>query len=356
VRPLCSAAGRGLAAALLALGARVAGAEEKGVDLAEVFRRARPAPALRAAADRAGFPMAGVAVGAPDAVPAPGDRAVALVSYGSLAEPVIPTQWFLRFTMAAPGGAPTSGGRDLILYSTQGDSFAFHSGTKAAIDVDLLGPAGGPTALRAPAPTRRRVQASPDFLMLDVSRATAAIHRIRAQIKDRPPSERGNFGIASAPFPAAEVERDRRQLEPYHLTVDDRRSFAGMLPAFAEFLGIVQGTPGLQDILWQVLERPSVFDFIRHVGNANPNFTIDYAEPVDSGDLFWSDPGRRQPAQLLVVTLALFGKPVLRVGLLAVAPRPPLEVTAGVLAAAAWGPAHPDRVVVVRVVSAGTGP
>jgi hypothetical protein len=296
-----------------------------------------------------------IALGEPGAVPARGDRAVALVSYGSLAERVIPTQWFIRLSMAAPGGGPAGGG-DLILYSTQGDAFAFHSGTKATIDVDLLGPAGGPNALRAAGPTRRRVQASPDFLMLEVSRATAAIHRIRAQIKDRPASERGNFGIASAPFPAAEVERDRRQLEPYHLTVDDRRSFAGMVPAFAEFLGIVRNTPGLQEILWQVLERPSVFDLIRHLGNENPDFTVDNAEAVDSEDLFGPDPARRQPAQLMVVTLDFSGKPVLRIGLLAVAPRPPLEVTAGVLAAAAWGPSHPERVVVVRVVSAGTGP
>jgi len=342
-------------AAFLAVGARISGAAEKAIDLADVFRRARPLPALCAAADRAGFPLAGIAVGAREAGPARGDRAVALVSYGSLAGRVIPTQWFLRLTMAAPVGAPASGG-DLVLYSTQGDSFAFHSGTKAAIDVDLLGPVGGPTALRAPLPTRRQVQASADFLMLDISRATAAIHRIRAQIKDRPPSERGNFGIASVPFPAAEVEKDRRQLEPYHLTVDDRRSFAGMLPAFAEFLGIVRNTPGLQEILWQVLERPSVFDFIRHLGNENPNFTVDFAESVDSGDLFWAEPARRQPAELMVVTLDFSGKPVLRIGLMAVAPRPPLEVTAGVLAAAAWGPAHPDRVVVVRVLSAGTAP
>jgi len=344
VRLLRRAAGWSLA--LAAAGAWAAPDKPPPANLAQLFARAQPLPALVSAARAGGFALTGVDRGR-DGPPARGDQAVALVSYAA-APGTEPVQWLLRLTLDQPGD-PAAKGQDVTFYSTVGDRFVFHSAAKAAIDLDLLGPTG---AGAVPAAPRRQVRASAGYLMLDISRGAAAIHRIRVQIKDRPPAERGNFGIASVPFPAAQVEKDRRQLEPYHLDEGDRRSFAGMMPALAEFLNLVRDTPGLQEILWKVFEGPSLLDMIRKVGNPNASFTIDYADAVDTGDLFWPAAAERPPAQLMRVTFQIFGKPALRIALMAVAPRPPLEVTAGVVAAAAWGPSHPERTVAVRVVSA----
>jgi hypothetical protein len=303
-------------------------------------------PATARAAAAAKFPVERMELrpGVPPPPPAAGDQVVALVSLVVPNAP--PTQWLLRVAMADAGNAAAAG-RDRTLYTSVGDAFVFHSAAPAAMDLDILGPVVAGQAVGA---HRHRVAASPDYLMLDLGRAAEAMHHIH-EAAHTVPGTNHSFGASPRPFPPAQVAANQAYMAPFHLTVEERRSFAGSIPALTEFLNLVQATPGLQDILLQVLEQPSVLDVMRHGLHPDFNFQFRQAVPVALGDPSGALGDRLPAGHGILIDLQLYGKPVLTVALVVTAPRPPLEVSAGIIGVVAWGPNHPDKAVVIRALA-----
>jgi hypothetical protein len=147
----------------------------------------------------------------------------------------------------------------------------------------------------------------------------------------------------------------RPHAEALNLTSDDLRSFSGSVPALSQFLSIVRLTPDLQDILFQVLDKPSLIDVFRHGADSSLNFNFRLGHGAMGGqEIFWPD-AKHGDFGGLMFDLEVFKKPVLRVMLFVTNPRPPLMVSAGIVGIVAFSPSKPDRFVAVRVLSATAG-
>ncbi|HEY1792879.1 MAG TPA: hypothetical protein VGG34_08165 [Opitutaceae bacterium] len=325
-----------LAAALLALAGDPGRAAPAPVDLEQSLSRAVPTAAARAAARAAGLDLASrPGTGGADSV-------TALVCLGPMGGPAS-RQWVVRFRMAQAAGAKSSSG---TFYTTAGDVFTFPS-ARAAMDVRIVGPVptgdgGGPAALED-----ERVLVSSDFLRLDLTRAARVLQRMHGAGK--PPGL--HLTVAPEPERNADAPSVRAAFERLGIGEGDRRSFAGALPALAEFFTAAERTPGLSDILFRVVRMPSLFTVLRHGGE--PGLSVRFIGGGAAGEkaAFWR--GGRDPSLCtLSFVVEAFGGPVLDVVLYAVPPAPPYEATAGIVGAAAYSPGARDKVLVMRVLLA----
>ncbi len=234
--------------------------ETRQLDLLDLVTAMKAAPNTTAIATREGFALSGIDPEHAELKVQPGDRITALVVLGSFDGRLQPTQWIVRIqsksqTSAAPG-APARA--EAVQYTNTGAKFTFRS-DRSILQLETLGPIrSGTKPDAALAPKRREISAATDFLALDLYRTTQIFKRM--SVEKRP------FHLASSskPFAAAEIERQRKQFPIVPYTDDELRSFAGSLPALAEFFDIVRRTPDLQDILFQVLDKPSVIDVLVH--------------------------------------------------------------------------------------------
>jgi len=325
-------------------------AETKSVQLLDLLRALKAAPNTQAIATRQGYALNDIQIGAADAKAQPGDQVTALVSLLSFDGSTRPTQWIIRLQLAAKPRAdsPQSSTTDLTEYTNTGESITFHSDV-SEMDLETLGPipAAASPDLRLDA-KRQRISVNTDFLCLDLARTA----RIIATIKQ--PTARGGLSVRSRPFPASEVAAGRDYAAVKKLTPDDVRSFAGSAPAIDQFLNIVRSTPGLQTILFQVLDKPSIIDVFRHGASSALNINFIGGGTSDGRDMFWTD-GKSTDFCSLLFNLEVFGKPALSVVLYVAPPMPPLQVSAGVVGIVALSPSRANKVVVVRVLSATPG-
>jgi hypothetical protein len=337
-----------LGAFALAQGAAPAPAADRAVDVREMLQGAVMAPATQEAAVRAGFPTAGIPLGA--GASGLDGSAVALVSLTSLDGQAAPRQWIVRMALSQSArGAGAPGSRDVTRYTSVGDSFVYHSADTASMDLDILAPSDVPAAIH------NQASVSPDFLVLDLLRAAEVVRRVH-EVAATIPGVPYGFEARQEPFSEAEADANRLRLAPFGLSVDERRSFTGSILALTEFFQVIEATPGLDRILLEVIEKPGFMDVVRHGGQPGMGFKGVYAHKFDTGDLFWKGGEARTPTDLWAMNAILFGRPVLTIALVVAAPAPPLDVTAGILGAVAWGPDHPDKAITVRLLAARPGP
>lgn len=336
-----------LGAFALARAAAPAPAADPTVDVQALLQKAVMTPAAREAAVHAGFPTSGIPLEA--GAPGMDGSAVALVSLASLDGQGAPRQWVVRMALSQSArrpGAPSS--RDVTRYTNVGDTFVYHSADTAAMDLDILAPSEVPAAIH------NQASVSPDFLVLDLLRAAEVVRRLH-QVAATIPGVPYGFDSRLEPYSEAEAVANRRKLAKFKLGVDERRSFTGSILALTEFFQVIQATPGLDRILLEVIEKPGIMDVVSHGGQPGLGFMAIYADKVDTGDLFWKGGEPRAPTDLFAINAILFGRPVLTIAMVVAAPVPPLDVTAGVLGAVAWGPDHPDKVITVRLLAARHG-
>ncbi len=321
------------------------------VQILDILARATLAPGTRAIAGREGFPVADVEVGSAEAVPRPGDTVSALVSLASFDGRLRPKQWMIRLRLDSLGNEGVS--RDATYHTNAGDTFVFRSAT-TAMELETMGPVLADSGPGTRVERRRtRIAVNTDFLTLNLNRTARVLFRLKEQ-EQKNPGLKYDLSAGPAPFPAGDWDASRRKLDALGLTLDDRRSFTGSLPALMQFLDIVRRTPGLQDILLQVLDKPSVIDVFRHGGKADINFNFIGGGPSGGRENFWTGAPDREFGGM-AFELGVFGKPVLDVALFLTPPTPPLEVSAGILGVVAWSPSKPDTYVVVRALSTHAG-
>jgi len=331
------------------------GAETKTFNPIDLLRALKVAPNTEAIATREGYVLHGVQTGAADAKPQAGDTVTALVGVGSFFGKQPPSQWIIRLQLAARPSAdsPQVKTSDVTLYTNTGEEFTFHS-ERSGMKLETLGPIKVDTKPGQSLPVKRReISAATDFLNLDLYRTALVLQRRHASPDNPLPSL-----IASTnPFPADEVNVQRPRAAALNLTSDDLRSFSGSLPALSQFLDIVRLTPDLQDILFQVLDKPSLIDVFRHGANSSINFAFQGGGHSDEQEIFWPET-KHEDFGILLFNLEIFKNPALAVVLCVTTPRPPLLASAGILGLVAFSPSKPDKFVVVRVLSAvaGTGP
>lgn len=336
---------------LLSLVGAFGAEEKKTITTIDMLRGVQVGPRTAAIAERANFILQRVAPATEDIPPRAGDQATALVVLTSLTGKSPTSIWMIRLQLQPASNATPSKERETTQYTNTGEKFTFRSAQTPML-LETLGPIQKDTDATKPMPVRTaKITASTDYLGLDLHRWANVLGKIRFS------AQKSGLSLSTRdkPFPAKDIKVQKPLADAAELSPDDLRSFAGSLPALTEFLRIVQRTPDLQSILYQVIEKPSVFDVLSSGGDKSLRFQFIGGGSSAGAELFWPD-DPKHAFGLLMFNLEIYGKPILQVALHVAPPRPPLQVSAGIVGITAWAPEKPDKVIIVRVMSALTGP
>ncbi|MFA5263545.1 MAG: hypothetical protein WC378_06935 [Opitutaceae bacterium] len=318
------------------------------IEFLDLLRALKVAPNTEAIATRQGYVLQGIQVGADDAKPQVGDTITALVHLGSFDGKPRPSQWIIRLQLTAKISteSPQRKPRDATLYTNTGEKFTFHS-EQTGMKLETLGPIKVDTKPDQSLQIKYcEIFAATDYLGLNLYHTAQVFPRIRGSHL--------TLEAGPKPFPADDVNVQQPRAAALNLTTDDLRSFSGVVPALEQFLAIVRNTPDLQDILFQILDKPSLIDVFRHGANSSLSFDLLGGGHSDGQEIFWPDT-KHEDFGCLHFNLVLFKKPILTVALYVTTPRPPLLTSAGILGIFAWSPSKLNKIVAVRVLSATAG-
>lgn len=249
-----------------------------------------------------------------------GDEVAALVS---LREGSRLRHWLIHLRIAEPtareiAAHPT---RTQTMTATSGRTYTFATGGGIAVDILTLGPLEAGKA-RAPGAKRARTIVSPDLLAIGLDQSCRAMLQL-----------------------AADHKTDAAGSRP--LSEPEERAVLGFFPALMTFFQTVEKTPGLRDIMWDLIEKPSVWSFIKRRGfdlglQLGDNSIAPAALPG------WSGPA--QPQYRMSFELKFNGVPSVECSLFVTQPAPPLLTTAGIIGIVAQPPGKPEKQLDIRVV------
>jgi hypothetical protein len=339
-----------VAAACVGIDATCRGANQS-FDLLDLLKSVQVAPNTRAVALRHGFLLDELQTAPEGAAPQPGDEETALIVLRSFDGSLKPTQWLTRLRLAAPDpkAAAAMKETDFTLYTNPGGSLTFQSAVMK-MGLETLGPVlvSSPENLALEV-QERSLFVKTAFLEVNLNRTADVLYRNHLHQENHP----GTSYVLSAqnrPFSADQLKATEKNTAFLELSPADLRSFFGAAPALAQFLQIVQHIPELQNILLQVLDKPSIIDVFRHGASNAINFALEGGGSSLGQELFWPA-GKKTEFSLLVFNLEIYGKPALTIACYVTSPRAPLEVSAGIVGIVAFSPSKPDKVVLVRVLA-----
>lgn len=283
-------------------------------------------PAVAAFARAHAYPISGIQELTGDSAGQPGDALTFLVTLGKSHRT---EQWLVQLRIVEPTARERASIRHskLTLSSSEGQRFEFDTDANTALEVRTAGPfAGGP----APPGEERRARAmvSQDFLRLGLDRSCAALLRRDAARKNVPK------GVGTAP----------------RLSDDEVRALVGIFPALFMFVQEIQSTPGVEDILWSIMDKPSIWSVVRHGGKVQIGINVE--EPTAIDPATWESPD--PPSYRLPVMISVYDQPALRCFLFVTSPRPPLVASAGIVGIVAVPPSRPADRLEIRLIAAHT--
>lgn len=293
-----------------------------------------PVASVRQAAAAAHLPVAPNWAEAGNRVAmAPGDGVTMLIT---LQDGAKQKQWLLALDAVPPardGKVRTSNGT----LTFAGYSFHF-SGENAPLLARLIGPLQesdrDSEAATAPKVVQQRIDVSAAFLGLGIQDAPAVLKTMRAARDAHPLPEN------------APEELVRKRLEASGLKEPQLRAFAGTIVALLEFFQVTVRTPGLKDVAFAVIEIPWL-----SLLKGKPMFDLNMLpEDRAAAAPAWSIPGAG-PMSVLPLLLKMNGKPIAVCQMAAVAPRPPLMVSAGIVGMVVASPSGKGPRMSVQVIS-----
>ena len=280
----------------------------------------------------------------------PGDSLTALVTFCEKSGRR--TQWLLHLEAVAPDAKEQSvkPARPMVMHSSTGNKLEFVS-SPAFVTLRTLGPFGEPDAKRKPPKAldkSARFALDRGFLSLGLDRAAAVVLRLNQA--DPNHERKGSFAFNSKPFSETEITKNRKMADILQLTAQDERALAGSAPALMSYFAIVQETAGLDDILFKILDLPSLWSMIRH-GGVNANIRFDTKHIAMAPDALLTLPTNPKLYQF-PVALDLNNQPALNITFLATAPQPPLLTCGGIVGMLVERPDGKGTYLTLRVISA----
>ncbi|HSU55064.1 MAG TPA: hypothetical protein VLT36_13475 [Candidatus Dormibacteraeota bacterium] len=276
---------------------------------------------------------------------APGDSITALINLHRKGAGTL--QWLLYLTAVQPGpkDEPKKKPEPAVLYTCLGNKFEFVSSPVPAV-VQTLGPfgeAGDKHKVKTEA-KQARFSLDKGFLGLGLDRAVATIVRLK-EITNRIP-----FGFGDKPFPEAVVNKNREDSALARITTEEERALCGAGPALLTYFNVVEETPGLQDMLLKVIEMPSMWSMVRHVG-VNPDLRFQTKQMRVADPAAW-ECNSNSPAYYFPMLLTLNDQPALRVTFVVTSPKSPLLGCGGIVGMLAEKPNESETYLTLRVISA----
>lgn len=228
-----------------------------------------------------------------------------------------------------------------VLFTTSGRELRFGS-TPAGVAIRTVGPFNANGKDDGVRDEWSGAIVTRDYLVLGFDSTALAMRKLAAAggtslgFSSRPPSEK------------EKAEANRARLEAAGIGLEDERAFAGGTMAMADFFRIAAQTPGVRDVLRQMLDI-SFKDLLK-----SPQININIqAEVEDSTPEFWGllpD----EPCRTFCFRIDLNGVPRLMCRVAATRPMRPLQTVAGVVGIAASRVDGSGPHVMVRVLSART--
>jgi hypothetical protein len=278
--------------------------------------------------------------------PRPGDAVVVLATFFDSGPP---KQWLVEIAVDVPPAEPVEkNGGGMTLYTSTGRTFKFPF-SWIALKLLTIGPVvAGDRQPREPEVQHGLVRLNGEYLGLGIHQANELFEVERAS------GEKIDYSFSGEPFEAQRVAEGKKMAERVGLTEASERAFAGTIPAMLEFFEVVRNTPGVRDILFQVLEKPSPWSMLKAVANRSMNIGFAFSS---EGSGLAESPAWGSPApavRAVPMTLSLAERPALQFTLYATEPKPPLRASAGIIGLKAASPKNPSRYVVLRVIATAT--
>lgn len=312
------------------------------------FAPIAPFPTLVTVAHSNQISLTGIDARVPGSALHAGDTVTALIAFYE--KGARQSQWLLHLKVIPPEVEETTNNTPpMVIHSTTGAKLEFIP-SPAFVSLRTLGPFIEPGAKRR-APKLHdqfeRVTLNEGFLKLGLDKASAVVLRLN---EASPAQRKGLFSFAGQPFSAAEIKAGRELAETLHLTDDELRALAGSGPALMSYFSIVQRTAGLEDILFKLLDLPSLWSILRR-GGVSVNFRMESKRITPASATDWELPPSAALYHLPFV-LELNSQPALNIALAVTSPEPPLLACGGIVGLIAERPGDKDRFLAVRIVSA----
>lgn len=277
----------------------------------------------------------------------PGDSVTALITLFQKGAPH--RQWLVYLEAVAPDEKERAEkpGPPMVLYSSFGGTQKCVS-VPAFVVVRTLGPfvqvAKGKKPGKAPE-KRARFALNKGFLGLGLHHAAAAC----LALKQGP--VRGDWTIKHSPFSEAEVAKGRELAARVPLTAQQEHGLMGAIPAMLSYFEVVQESPGLSDIFFEVVDLPSAWSLLRNRGIRSVGILFGRKGMRQTQGMLWNLP-ESAPTYHLPVDLHLNDHLALNLTFVVTRPNPPLLACAGVVGLLAEKPDDPETYLTLRVLSA----
>jgi hypothetical protein len=330
----------------LALLASTVFAAQTGPDFSKL-RPLAPCAELKAAAQACQIPLEGLDPQGEAGCLNPGDSFTGLVTLCEKGGRR--TQWLFYLTAlpASPKSLAHHPPKPMVLYSGRSNRLEYAS-APALVRLRTIGPFAASPANR----DRLKLEdqsvtfaLDKGFLGIGLEQAAPIIRRIEAA---RTPGAAYWFG--SGPPNAEQFANTRKFDERLKLSLEEEHALGGAIPAFMSYAHVVEHVEVLQNIMEQVIEKPSLWSVIGHLG-----VTVDlrpepkHIGPADLSRWGWTT---NTPAYHFPILLELNHQLALTVTFEVTSPRPPLLTCGGILGMLAENPSHKETYLTLRVISA----
>ncbi len=303
------------------------------------------APSLVAFASSHGISLEGIDVPVEGAVPQKGDQIVFLLA---LEKDGTTKQWLVRLetddlTKKEQAMKPLA---EDVIYTSTGLHLQYPN-TRTALLVELIGPFSTGSTRQPGAPEQARSLVSREYLDLGIAQYCRSALQVTKRKQAAGITDFHYSGSAS--IPSAEiVARGKKAAAAFGLTPEEERLSFSVYFALRTFFGAASEIPGNQHVLEQVIQKPSVWSVIRHLGVAvGLEWEPERVQVAPEGTA-----GVQQPVYLLPVLLSLNNTPAVKANLAVSESLPPLQASAGILAVCAEHPTATDRRLFIRMLSA----
>lgn len=310
-----------------------------------------PDPAWAEETQERELPLSGIQMAPASAEPHPKDTMVLLVV---LDERVRQTQWLVAIQgPTAVADAEPARARSVIFYGLDGRAIEFPDCRETYRVVAL-----GPRRVGAPQqPIRARiheVRINGAFLNERlVNAADFMMRAARARAAGRLGEEEW-FTVLPAPPDRPDAAARQRFVEEAGLSVQDERAIAATVPMLNEFTRVIAVTPGLREVLFSIVEKPSFWSVVTRLGQLETDFRFRSGEVVPSAEppLGFAGIG---PCSVVPFTFSIQGRPAIECTLLVAAPQVPLRMSGGIVALVATSPNRSEVRLIVRLLATRPG-
>jgi len=327
------------AGGLVPLGAKAAPGQAAGADEPPAFQFAPPLPALSRKAQELGIAIDGLAGSNSELGLQIGDNASALVS---TVEKGRLKQWLIFLAVTEISAAEKKMRLEpLRVYTSLGHELRFDR-SLSGVAIRTVGPFGEAPKAKPPGDIWSGSLVTPQFLALGFETSCRAAEKMFS---------RGvNLSTGNQPYPEESAAGERARAESVGFRLEDERAFAGSSLALGEFIRIVAQTPGLREILFEMLDLGWTAFFRQPATNVEimPPFALLPAEP-------WGLPADATCREFSF-KLHVDGKPRLLCRMAVTWPRRPFQTTAGIVGVAVKRVDGSGPHLMVRLLAAHTAP